>query len=280
LDGSGSSDPDGDALQYRWDLDNDGLWDTGWSSSSTAEHTWGDDYYGQVILQVSDGEFTDTDSATVTVNNVPPTVELRILPVEADVFLRIAGEKWHDVSVELYEDGHLIADGNLTRFPGSPNDQMLSLAHLDVNTSKIYSAIVRYTPEDDPVNGQPNGANPCWIIVAFDDGEEIWIHHTFNVRHPETYEWQVDLTRAILSHGITLEATAFDHGGDDLTFIWDFGDGINVTTLYLNLDGSYPVVVVDTATHAFPGSGIYIVTLTVEDDDGGFTATDVHIAIP
>jgi VCBS repeat-containing protein len=42
---------------------------------------------------------------------------------------------------------------------------------------------------------------------------------------------------------------------DTFTFLWDFGDGSTADTL--------------NATHAYAGSGTYIVTLTVTDDDGG-----------
>ena len=74
LDASASSDPEDGALQYRWDFDNDGIWDTGWSDSPTASWTWDDDWSGIARLEVSDGELTDTDSASVVVNNVPPVV--------------------------------------------------------------------------------------------------------------------------------------------------------------------------------------------------------------
>lgn len=226
------------------------------------------DYNVTVMVEDDDGG-VDTKTFQIPVLNVPPTVTLEVLQIEVDASLRIAGEKWHDVTIELYEDGVLIAEGNLTRYPGSPNDQMLNLTHLDVDISKQYSAIVRYTPEDDPVNGQPNGANPCWIILRFNDGQELWLHHTFNVQHLETYTWEVDLTAAILSHGLTFQATAYDPGADDLTFHWDFGDGTIVTNIYPNPNGTYPVIIVDTVTHAFPGSGTFTITVTVEDDDGG-----------
>jgi PKD repeat protein len=74
FDGSASSDPDGDPLQYRWDFENDGTWDTVWSSVSTASYTWGDDHTGTVKLEVSDGTLTDSDTASVTVNNVAPVL--------------------------------------------------------------------------------------------------------------------------------------------------------------------------------------------------------------
>jgi PKD repeat protein len=75
FDASGSYDPDGDALQYRWDFDNDGAWDTDWSTTPVVSYTWNDDWAGTAKLEVSDGEFTATDIVRVTVNNVAPAVE-------------------------------------------------------------------------------------------------------------------------------------------------------------------------------------------------------------
>ena len=75
LNASGSSDPDGDALRYRWDFNNDEKWDSEWSSNPTVSHTWDDDYSGVVRLAVTDGLLTSTNTAQVTVKNVPPKVE-------------------------------------------------------------------------------------------------------------------------------------------------------------------------------------------------------------
>jgi hypothetical protein len=76
FDGSGSYDPEGDPLQYRWDFDDDGVWDTDWSYNAFAVHTWNDDYVGTVNLEVTDLVVTKTDTASITVSNVPPTVSL------------------------------------------------------------------------------------------------------------------------------------------------------------------------------------------------------------
>ncbi|TET90686.1 MAG: PKD domain-containing protein [Methanomassiliicoccales archaeon] len=51
FDASNSSDPDGDALEYRWDFENDGVWDTGWSSDPAAEHIYWDDFVGEVAVE-------------------------------------------------------------------------------------------------------------------------------------------------------------------------------------------------------------------------------------
>jgi PKD repeat protein len=244
-------------------------------------HVYPDDGDYDVTVEVEDDDGgSDVKAFQIPVLNVAPTVTLEVLPIEVNASLRIAGEKWHDVAIELYEDDVLITSGTLVRYPGSPDDQRLDLTHLQVDYSKKYSAIVRYTPEDDPINGQPNGANPCWIILTFSDGQELWVHHTFNVQHPETYVWEVDLTTEILLHGMMFEATAFDPGADELTFHWDFGDGTNATSFYLNGNGTYPVTIMEIINHVFPGSGTYTVVLTVEDDDGGVGTASVTIVIP
>ncbi len=74
FDASDSSDPEGAALQYRWDFTNDGTWDTEWSPESSASHLWPDDYQGDVILEVSDGTLTSTATSPVIVKNVAPVV--------------------------------------------------------------------------------------------------------------------------------------------------------------------------------------------------------------
>ncbi|NUQ63811.1 MAG: PKD domain-containing protein, partial [Pirellulales bacterium] len=69
---SGSSDPNGDALQYRWDFDNNGVWDTAWSSSPTASYTFHDNFVGTAKVEAYDGRAYDDDTAAVTVGNVAP----------------------------------------------------------------------------------------------------------------------------------------------------------------------------------------------------------------
>src|SRR5215203_4700251 len=77
LDGSISSDPEGGPLTYAWDLDNDGQYDdsTDVSPSFSAANLDGPSSH-TVKVEVTDPEGeTDTDEATVNVDNVEPTIQ-------------------------------------------------------------------------------------------------------------------------------------------------------------------------------------------------------------
>jgi uncharacterized protein (TIGR03382 family) len=56
LDASESSDPDGDALRYRWDFDYDGVWDTELTDDPVARHSFEPGASPRVRLDVYDTE--------------------------------------------------------------------------------------------------------------------------------------------------------------------------------------------------------------------------------
>lgn len=272
-----------DTHTYEWDFDYDGSNFDADAIGQGVSHTWTDDFDGYVAVRVTDNDGgIGIDTTHVLVKNAAPSVRLNVLPVMVNITIRIAGEKWHDVSAEVYEDNIKIAKGTLTRYPGSPNVQMLQLSTISMNLSRMYSMTIRYTPEDDPKNGQINGATPCWVI--FDEAEKpglqlgaSTLHHTFNVKHPDTYVWNVNLTKKIHINNVTFEGFAHDAGADDLTFYWDFGDGSNITHGFPNLNNTNPFEVLDRITHIFPSYGTFTIKLTVKDDDGGETSVQIVI---
>ena len=83
LDASNSSDPNNDPLQYRWDFDDDGAWDTEWLSVSIINHIWNNDYEGNIKLEISDGEFSAIDTAIVNVKSPKTLKEEAISELEA-----------------------------------------------------------------------------------------------------------------------------------------------------------------------------------------------------
>lgn len=75
FDGSGSTDPDEgetETLEYRWDFESDGIYDTSWSADPTATHTYPACAEYTATLQVRDTDgATDTDTADVVPNRPP-----------------------------------------------------------------------------------------------------------------------------------------------------------------------------------------------------------------
>jgi parallel beta-helix repeat protein len=81
LDASGSSDPDDNIALCEWDLDGDGEYDD--AAGITAQATYPDNGSFSVGLRVTDaaGE-SDTDTASVSVNNLPPIIGGLTAPID------------------------------------------------------------------------------------------------------------------------------------------------------------------------------------------------------
>ncbi|UCD92232.1 MAG: DUF11 domain-containing protein, partial [Methanobacteriota archaeon] len=128
--------------------------------------------------------------------------------VIVDFRLRVAGEKWHDVVLMLYEEGEGVAVASVTRYPGSPDDQSVTIYDVKINILGNFTAVIEYTPLDDAINGQIWGADPAWLILTFEDGKSKRLKHTFNVRHEHTWLWVIDdFTPFLKGAPVTYEAT-------------------------------------------------------------------------
>ena len=75
FNGTGSSDPDGQALTYAWDLDADGAFDD--STSATPSFTYTQPGTYNVQLRVTDPPgASDTETVTITAGNSPPVASI------------------------------------------------------------------------------------------------------------------------------------------------------------------------------------------------------------
>jgi hypothetical protein len=247
-----------------------------------------DGIYNLTLTVTDDDGLNSVYKSKVIVKNVAPKINVSIIKTEIDkkqsanLSVRIAGEKWHDVKVDLLKDSKIVTNGTLIRYPGSPNEQMLYLRNHSIDSSSNWSAILYYTPEDDKVNGKPNGATPCWVILNLSNGKQIKLHHTFKVKHKKTHIWKVNLTKVLPYNGNstrkgTFNISVFDPGADDITLYLDFGDGTNITKFYPNINQTFPVSIDLSLFHDYTSGGPFSVILIAKDDDGGITTIKFSI---
>jgi uncharacterized repeat protein (TIGR01451 family) len=76
FDGTGSSDPEGQALTYAWDLDGDGQFDDSTASKPTYTYVQPGTYTAKLRVRDAQGASADSSAITITANNTPPTATI------------------------------------------------------------------------------------------------------------------------------------------------------------------------------------------------------------
>lgn len=238
LNASASYDPEGAPLTYRWYID--GTWYEN-SGNPYYEWTWMDDYAGSVTLEVSDGDLTSTDTADVSIANVPPVIEDISGPTEVAV-----GSEF-ELSVSFF-DGlpdprFRIAslDTYTATFDWSDDSEDtvfdLGLQQFFVSTSHVYT--------------EP-GIYEIIVYIMDDDGGMA------------TAYWEITVSNVIAGQDGTIpEGSEFMSNGylaDDTGFYTatvDYGDGTGSQPLPLNEGNTFLL------QHHYCDNGVYTVLVTV-----------------
>jgi hypothetical protein len=257
LDGSGSSDADGTIVLYEWDLDNDGQYDD--ATGVTTTNTWFDDYSGFVGLKVTDDNgFIDTDSTTVTVNNVAPDVDAGADDTinEGDTFTR--GGSFTDPGADSWTAWVDYGEG--------AGEESLALSGKTFSLSNLY--------EED-------GIYTVTVKVQDDDsGEGI---DTLTVTVNNVAPTIDSLTGDIINeNGVATVSGTFSDPGtmDTFTVTIDWGEGSPQ-------DYSYPAGSTSfIETHQYlddnptaTASDVYSVSVTVTDDDTGSDSDSTSVTV-
>jgi len=244
LDGATASDPDEDTLTYAWSVDDAAVCSFDDASALNPNLTCSDDGTYQVTLAVDDGQYDPvSDSATVTVNNVAPTATFgNDGPVDEGSSFTLSLSGASDPSTADTDAGFEYAfdcgDGSGYAFSTSS------------------SAVC---PTDD------NGVRAVKGKIKDKDGgvTEYTASVTVNNVAPTIGAITAPIDPVdINDQPVSVEVAFSDPGTADTHDVtWDWGDETSDT----QTGAGSPA----TQGHAYAEAGVYVVTVTATDDDGG-----------
>ena len=215
LDGSASSDPDGDALNYQWTFarlpSTSGLTDADISGSSTDSASFTPDVNGtyRVQLVVDDGLLSGTDRTGITVYasgsaNAPPVAE-----PGPNLVVSLGGTANPDGSSSYDPDGDPITyDWSFLSLPSSSALTDADIGDFDTDTPS-------FTPD---VTGS------YILLLVVDDGTDSGfgavVIRVTNANNAPTANAGADQTGSV-GNTISIDASASsDPDGDPLTYTW------------------------------------------------------------
>jgi hypothetical protein len=244
LNASGSFDSEGDSLTYRWNID--GSWMEN-GNYPYMERTWYDDFSGEIILEVSDGTNMATDSASVTISNVPPQI------------FSIEGSTEIDEDTEFFLAVNFFDGMADPRSPTPSLDAFTATFSWDDGTStELTLAAGEFSASASHVYAEA-GIYQIMITVMDSNGGEAVAEWTVMVGEIASVEagpdGTVDEGSMFLSHGFLT-----DTDSPTYTAIVDYYDDTGPFPLQLNPGNSFDL------SHMYLDDGVYTVLVLVFND--------------
>jgi len=112
-----------------------------------------------------------------------------------------------------------------------------------------------------------NGSFPVTVTVDDGDGGSDSVTRTIVIENADPVISSFPTANGLEASAVAFSAVVTDKGADELTYAWDFGDGNTLSTAVPN------------ASHTYADDGVYDVSLTVTDDDGGSASGSAQAVI-
>jgi PKD repeat protein len=234
-----AKDPGADTFTYEWDFDDsDGITYTD-ATGPNPSWTWPDDFSGSIYLRVTDDDGgVGTAIASVIINNIAPNAN--------------AGGPYSG-----NENSSLTLTGSAT---DSGTDSFIF--EWDLDNDGLYDDA---TVESPSWVWNDDGVYVINLRVIDDDGGVGFDTTTVTVSNIAPTANAGGPYEGNESSPINFTGTQTDPSTiDTFTYLWDFGDG--------------EISAQQNPVHVYADNGVYTVTLTVTDDDGG-VHTDNAVAI-
>lgn len=276
FDGSGSSDPDGTIALFEWDLDNDGSYDSSHVSpiGPTVIYFGGPDSQ-TIVLRVTDsfGD-DDTDTTTVEVSNVPPTVNIPlVVPVPS-------------------EEGQAIVASATFSDPAADDSPFTCSVDYDDGSGLQPAIVSGNTCTGSPHIYAEDGMYTIQVTVTDKDGGSgnNTVTHQVNNVPPEVI---IDINFQTVQYsneilGVTISATDVLNDPMIISNEWDVNGGgftsglpdtLTRTSIGCNTIGVYDTCIWTISGKMDVPEGVYTVRSSVSDDDGGISVRDFMITV-
>ncbi len=241
---------------YTWNF---GDWTSTADINATHEYFDYGTYVVNLTVRSASPGYAFYSETKINVVDSPPVPIVDIYK-ELELTLVVSGRKGNSVEVHVYENDVMKYSVSVVRSANKCPDfaslEVKVRPDMDYRVELVFDAI-------------HTGVNPTWLIMKSGRSESVYFKD-FTTRHG--YDQTAVVPKLIVDKVLVKNPTyqfyaseSFDIDGEIVAYLWDFGDGFTSNS--------------SAAEHKYNQNGVYVVTLTVIDEDGLATVTEREITV-